>query len=147
MFQPLAVALQSQWKKVGISAELAPVETTASNQMMLDGKFDIATYCSCGSATGDLGGQLRAFYRSGVVTNYGGYSNAEVDQLIDRLGAEFDVAKQTDLTKKVQTIVRDEVALIYLFSSTQWGASYISKVQGVDPNLSRHVLPSLWMAK
>ena len=147
VFQPLAVALQSQWKKVGINTELAPVETTASNQLMLDGNFEIATYCSCGSATGDIAGQLRAFYRTGVVSNYGGYSNPDVDKLIDQLETEFDAAKQATIAKQVQKLVHDDVALIYLFASTQWGAAYTSKVQGIDKSLSRHILPGMWMSQ
>lgn len=82
-WQPTAVALQSQWKQVGISSELQPVEQTASNQVMFDGSFDIATYCSCGVATGDIAGQLTSFYRTGVANNFGGYSNPQVDALID----------------------------------------------------------------
>ncbi|MER7282364.1 ABC transporter substrate-binding protein [Dactylosporangium sp. NPDC000244] len=147
VFQPLAIALQSQWKKAGISTELAPVETTASNQMMLDGNFEIATYCSCGSATGDIAGQLRAFYRTGVVSNYGGYSNPRVDALIDQLGTEFDPAKQADLAQQAQRILLDDVALVYLYASTQWGAAYTPRVRGVDPNLSRRILPGMWLAR
>ena len=51
-WQPTAVALQSQWKQIGVSTELTPVEQTASNQVMFDGNFDIATYCSCGACHG-----------------------------------------------------------------------------------------------
>ncbi|MEV8516834.1 ABC transporter substrate-binding protein [Dactylosporangium sp. NPDC051484] len=147
VFQPLAIALQSQWKKVGISTELAPVETTASNQMMLDGNFEIATYCSCGSATGDIAGQLRSFYRTGVVSNYGGYSNPQADALIDQLGTEFDPAKQAELAKQAQRILLDDVALVYLYASTQWGAAYAPRVRGVEPNLSRRILPGMWLAR
>ncbi|GAA1818103.1 hypothetical protein HC028_17085 [Planosporangium flavigriseum] len=145
VFQPLAIALQSQWKKIGVSTELTPVETTASNKMMLDGDFEIATYCSCGSATGDIPGQLRSFYRSGVVSNYGGYTNPQVDTLIDQLGTEFDQQKQHELAKQVQQLVHDDVALIYLYASTQWGAAYTNKVRGVDSNLSRRILPTMWV--
>jgi len=146
VFQPLAVALQSQWKQIGVSTELTPVETTSSNQLMLDGDFEIATYCSCGIATGDLAGQLRAFYRTGVVTNYGGYSNPEVDRLIDRLGTEFDEARQYELAKEIQEITHRDVALIYLFASTQWGAAYTARVRGVDPNLPARIVPGMSLA-
>ncbi|WP_377262904.1 ABC transporter substrate-binding protein [Phytohabitans kaempferiae] len=146
VFQPLAIALQSQWKRIGISTQLEPVETTASNQMMLDGDFEIATYCSCGSATGDIPGQLRSFYRSGVVSNYGGYANPIVDRLVDELGTEFAPGRQHELAKRVQQIVHDDVALIYLYASTQWAAAYSTGVRGVDPNLARWVRPSMWIA-
>jgi hypothetical protein len=85
-------------------------EYLASNQIMYDGNFEIATYCSCGAATGDIGGQLRAYYRSGVATKFGGYSNPQVDALIDQLDTEFDTQKQYDLAKRIQTLVFDDVA-------------------------------------
>lgn len=144
-FQGLAVALQSYWKRVGVATELTPVETTASNQLMYDGNFELATYCSCGAATGDLAGQLRSFYRSGVVTNFGRYSNPAVDVLIDELAGEFDRARQIELAKRIQTTVRDDVAVIYLYSSTQWSTVYSARVKGVNPNQARNVLPSIWI--
>ncbi|MCF7547850.1 ABC transporter substrate-binding protein [Pseudonocardia sp. WMMC193] len=146
IFQPLAIALQSQWKEIGVAIELAPVETTASNQLMLDGNFEMATYCSCGTATGDLAGQLRSYYRSDVVTNYGRYSNPQVDRLLDELAGEFDPARQQDLARQVQQLVYDDHAILYLFNSTQWATAYTSAVRGVDPNRSKWILPGMWVA-
>ncbi|WP_181762862.1 ABC transporter substrate-binding protein [Rhodococcus spelaei] len=147
IFQPLAIALQSQWKDIGVGVELNSVETTASNQLMIDGDFEVATYCSCGSATGDLAGQLKSYYRTGVVSNYGGFSDPDVDRLIDQLGSEFDPATQIDLAHQVQDKVSADVAVIYLFNSTQWATGYSTKVQGVDPNLSKKILPTMWLSE
>lgn len=146
IFQPIAIALQSQWKQIGVGIELAPVETTASNQLMLDGNFELATYCSCGSATGDVAGQLRSYYRSDAVTNYGRYANPQVDALIDQLGAEFDPARQNELASRVQELVLADHPIIYLFNSPQWSTSYSAAVRGVDPNRSKWILPSMWLA-
>ncbi|TDF95147.1 ABC transporter substrate-binding protein [Paenibacillus piri] len=147
VFQPLAVALQSQLKGVGVEIELNPVETTASNQMMLDGNFETATYCSCGTATGDIGGQLYSYYYTGVASNYGGYSNPEVDKLINRLSSEFDAGKQMELAKQLQTIVQEDVPIIYLFNNTRWGAAYNKKVQGIDKNMQTKIVPGMYISK
>jgi peptide/nickel transport system substrate-binding protein len=146
-FQPTAVALQSQFKAIGVNIDIAPVETTASNQLMLDGNFEMATYCSCGSVTGDLGGQLKTYYYSGLVSNYGGYSNPEVDKLIDQLSAEFDATKQNDLAKKIQQIALDETAIIYMYNSASWGSAYNNKVKGVDKNLRTKIVPEMYIGK
>ncbi|NQX69596.1 hypothetical protein HQN90_26025 [Paenibacillus alba] len=147
VFQPLAVALQSQLKEVGISIELNVVETTASNQMMLDGNFELATYCSCGSATGDIGGQLNSYYHTGIASNYGGYTNPEVDKLLDGLVSEFDGKKQAELAKQIQTQVQQDVPIVYLYNSTRWGAAYNKKVQGVDDNLKTRITPAMYIAQ
>lgn len=146
-FQPTAVALQSQLKAVGVNIEISPVETTASNQLMLDGNFEMATYCSCGSVTGDIGGQLKSYYRSGIVSNYGGYSNPEVDKLIDQLSAEFDANKQNELAKQVQKIVLDETAIVYMYNSASWGSAYNNKVKGIDENLRTKIVPEMYISK
>ncbi|CAG7637029.1 Nickel-binding protein NikA [Paenibacillus solanacearum] len=147
VFQPLAIALQSQLKGVGIEIELNPVETTASNQMMLDGTFDTATYCSCGTATGDIGGQLYSYYYTGVASNYGGYSNPKVDRLIDQLISEFDANKQLGLAKEIQTLVQEDVPIIYLFNNTRWGAAYNKKVKGIDKNLQTKIVPGMYISQ
>ncbi|HEX2516231.1 MAG TPA: ABC transporter substrate-binding protein, partial [Chloroflexota bacterium] len=146
-WQPTAVALQSQWKQIGVSAELTPVEQTASNQVMFDGNFDIATYCSCGAATGDIAGQLRSFYRTGIANNFGGYSNPEADALIDQLGTAFDERTQHDLAKRVQRLVQQDVALIYLYDAPRGGAAYHTRVRGIDPNRHKDVVPGMYLAK
>jgi peptide/nickel transport system substrate-binding protein len=147
VFQPLAIALQSQYKPAGIDIELNPVETTASNQMMLDGNFELATYCSCGSATGDIAGQLYAYYHSGVASNYGGYSNPEADKLIDQMASEFDEKKQLELAKQIQTLVQKDIPIVYLFNNTRWGAAYNNKVKGIDMNMQTKIVPEMYIAK
>ncbi|MDF2724092.1 MAG: gsiB2 [Paenibacillus sp.] len=147
VFQPLAIALQSQYKAAGIDIELNPVETTASNQMMLDGNFELATYCSCGSATGDIAGQLYAYYHSGVASNYGGYSNPKVDNLIDQMASEFDEKKQRELAKQVQELVQKDIPIVYLFNNTRWGAAYHNKVKGIDMNMQTKIVPGMYIAK
>ena len=121
------------------------METTASNQLMYDGNFELATYCSCGAATGDVAGQLRSFYRTGVVTNFGRYSNPGVDALLDQLAGEFDNPRQVDLARRIQTAVRDDFAVIYLYASTQWSTVYSTRVKGINPNQARNILPSVWI--
>jgi peptide/nickel transport system substrate-binding protein len=146
-WQPTAVALQSQWKQIGVSTELTPVEQTASNQVMYDGNFDIATYCSCGAATGDIAGQLRSYYRSGIANNFGGYSNPEVDRLLDELMTEFDEKKQHDLARRVQRLLQQDVAMIYLYDAPRGGAAYHNRVRGIDPNQHKTIVPGMYIAK
>lgn len=147
VFQPLSIVLQSQLKTIGVNIVINPVETTASNQLMLDGNFEMATYCSCGGATGDVGGQLKSYYYTGVTGNYGGYSNPKVDTLIDQITVEFDPSKQNDLAKKIQTLVQMDSPIIYLYTSTRWSAAYATKVKGVDNNLLTKIVPGMYIAK
>lgn len=145
-WQTVAIALEAQWRKIGVAVTLNVVEPTASNQIMLDGAFDIATYCSCGSATGDLHGQLASFYRSDSVQNWQHYSNPEVDALIDRLGTEFDTEARFQLARQIQEQVMKDFALIYVANAELIGIAHAAKVAGVDPERPRDITPSMFIA-
>ncbi|MFM7533641.1 MAG: ABC transporter substrate-binding protein [Rubrivivax sp.] len=140
-----AVALEAQWRRIGVGITLRVVEPTASNQIMLDGDFEIATYCSCGSATGDLHGQLRAFYQTGVTQNWGRYSNPQVDALIDNLQGEFDEARRFDLARQIQTLVQRDHALIYVANSDLIGIAHAPRVRGADPDRPRDITPGMFI--
>ena len=142
-----AIAAQDYWKKIGVGTDLHVVEITSSNQIMYDGNFDIATYCSCGAATGDVAGQLRAYYSSNVVSNFGRYSNPEVDTLIDRASTEFDEAKRFALAKQIQEIVADDVPIVYVANIEAFSTIYSSRVQGVNADRARDVTPSTYIAQ
>jgi peptide/nickel transport system substrate-binding protein len=145
-WQTVAIALEAQWRRIGISTRLRVVEPTASNQIMLDGDFDIATYCSCGTATGDLSGQLSTFYRSDAVQNWQRYSNPEVDALIDRLSTEADMPTRFALAKEIQEKVMADYALIYVANTELIGIAHASRVAGVDAERPRDITPSMYIA-
>ena len=122
------------------------VEPTASNQIMLDGAFDIATYCSCGTATGDLNGQLSSFYRSDAVQNWQRYANPAVDALIDRLRTEADTEKRFALAREIQEKVMADTALIYVANAELIGIAHAARVAGVDAERPRDITPSMYIA-
>ena len=47
-------------------------------------------------------------FRTGGSSNYGGYSNAEVDKLIEELDVEFDSERRTELAKEIQQKIIDD---------------------------------------
>lgn len=145
-WQTIAVALESQWRAIGVATTLNVVEPAASNQPMLDGDFDIATYCSCPTATGDLAGNLSQFYRSDSVQNWSDYSNPEVDALIDQLRTEDDPNQRFALAKQIQEIASADTALLWVSNAPVLSVAYASKVKGVDVERPRHITPGMYIA-
>ena len=141
-----AVALQDYWKRIGVSSELNVVEITSSNQLMFDGNFDVATYCSCGQATGDVGGQLRAHYYSNVVSNFGRYSNPDVDRLIDQISQEFDQTRQFELARRAQELILEDVPIIYAGNAEIFSVIFNKRIQGMDTARARNLVPSMFVA-
>lgn len=144
-WQTVAIALEAQWRKIGVATKLQVVEPTASNQIMLDGAFDIATYCSCGAATGDLHGQLASFYRSDAVQNWQKYANPQVDALIDQLRTELEPEKRFELSRQIQDRVMQDHALLYVANSELIAIAQGVKVGGVDPERPRDITPSMFI--
>ncbi|MER2534352.1 MAG: ABC transporter substrate-binding protein [Rhizobiaceae bacterium] len=145
-WQTVAIALEAQWRRIGVATKLHVVEPTASNQIMLDGAFDIATYCSCGTATGDLNGQLSSFYRSDAVQNWQRYASPAVDALIDRLRTEADTEKRFALAREIQEKVMADTALIYVANAELIGIAHAARVAGVDAERPRDITPSMYIA-
>lgn len=142
----VAVAMEAQWRRIGVATAIRVVEPTASNQIMLDGDFDVATYCSCGTATGDLHGQLMAFYRTDFTQNWGRYSNKEVDALIDALQVEFDDQRRFDLARRIQTLTQKDFALLYVANADLLAIALAPRVRGVDPQRPRDITPGMYIA-
>jgi peptide/nickel transport system substrate-binding protein len=68
-----------------------------------------------------------------LATNFGSYSNAEVDQLMDTLATETDQAKLTQAANRADTILWDDLATIPLYQSPSV-AAWTDDVHGVHPN-------------
>ncbi len=81
----------------------------------------------------NLAGSRNAELKRGIF-NVGGFSNAKLDDLITRSGAELDPAKRTGLLKEALVVARDEVAWIATHQqSLVWAAkTNIDLVQQAD---------------
>lgn len=145
-WQTIAVALESQWRKIGVATTLQVVEPAASNQIMLDGAFDIATYCSCPTATGDLHGNLSQFFHSESVQNWQAYSSPEVDALLDELRVAGEQERRFELAQQIQEILFADTALLWVSNAPVLSTAHVAKVRGVDPERPRDITPSMYIA-
>ncbi|MDD4835824.1 MAG: ABC transporter substrate-binding protein [Dethiosulfovibrio sp.] len=123
-----AQAAQINLREVGIKVTI----DTVSYETMLDkqeaGDFDLIIWCVLAANTGDPENFLREYWRTyskeAPNSNKAGYSDKEVDSLMDRLAMEFDPAKRRDLIVEIQQAIVDDAASVffgcevtYLFSS------------------------------
>ena len=142
----IAVAMESQFREIGVGLNLQVVEPAASNQIMLDGAFDIATYCSCPRPTGDLHGTLSQWYHSESVRNWQDYSNPQVDALLDELRTETDQERRFELARQIQDIVFDDTGLLYVSNTAVLSVAFAGDVRGVDPERPRDITPGMYIA-
>ena len=73
--------------------------------------------------------------------NWGGYSNARVDELLDQGRAEADAAERNRVYREAATIIADEVPY-YIISYQGYQVFFDPKIEGYQPN-PRGMLRSL----
>lgn len=103
----IGVALQSQLKEVGFEAKVSQVpDITESRE---GGDWDVAIVGdSILSFTLSPVDGLRTTLRTGGPENYMKVNSSALDEVIDQLGMEFDVAQRIELLKQAQQIIADE---------------------------------------
>ena len=66
------------------------------------------------ATTGDPQSFLELYFRTGGSTNFGKYSNPNVDTLIDQYKNEYDTEKRYEIATKIQQILLDDNASLFL---------------------------------
>ena len=142
----IAVALESQWRQIGVRVSLQVVEPAASNQIMLDGAFEIATYCSCPAPTGDLYGTLHQWHHTESVRNWQRYSSEDVDALLEDLRVEADQQRRFQIAREIQEILFDDTALLWVSNAAVLSIAHGGRVRGVDPERPNDITPGMFIA-
>lgn len=112
----LAELVQSQVKDAGIEINLEMSENVTDTRN--DGKFQLVFGNWQTLSTGDPQWFLDQVFKTGATDNYGGYSNAEIDSLIDELSVTFDIDKRMELAGKISQIIIDEGFGCYIVDVT-----------------------------
>ena len=127
----IAQVIQNDLKNAGINVKIEIGDNI--EDILSSGDFDLAIYSNINSSTGDALAYLNnAFYTNGA-SNYGKYSNKEVDKLINQLKVEFNKDKRDKLAVEIQKIALNEDAYNYIGYMKM---SFVMKnnVEGINPH-------------
>lgn len=125
-----AQATQASLKEIGINVKLNTVSYETLLDMRDSGSFDMLIWNVLVANTGDPEKYLRENWYSKSVSNQTGYSNPEVDKLLDELSTVFDNDKRKELVIKIQQLIMDDAATIFFGHETTYLISS-KKVTGV----------------
>jgi peptide/nickel transport system substrate-binding protein len=121
-----AQAAQADLKNIGINVKLNTVSYETLLDMRDSGQYDLLIWNVLVANTGDPENYLRENWYSTSANNTAGYSNAQVDALLDQLAATFDEDARRDLVIQIQQQIMDDAATVffgyettYLFSNTR----------------------------
>lgn len=108
----VAQIAQQQLQELGITIAIDPADGTNYSPALRDGSFDIM---ATGTAL-DLGPlSMQQWYGTDAPRSFG-YSNEEVDQLLDQAGSELDPATQVDLMNQLDQVLLEDGVVMPLFA-------------------------------
>jgi peptide/nickel transport system substrate-binding protein len=94
-----------------VEVEINLVDTAQYVASLQEGQFDIAFFTQRFSHPLT---ELQDFFRTGGARNFGGYSNPDVDQLLDDANVTVDATEQAELLAQAQAILVGEDAVAYI---------------------------------
>lgn len=103
-------------KQVGINAKIVSLDGATNNQALkVEKSFDIYTW-GIAATNGDIDFANRFFWSKDTSQrNIMGYSNPEMDKLIEAAAREGDPKKRTELNAKIQMLALEDVAIIPIY--------------------------------
>jgi peptide/nickel transport system substrate-binding protein len=140
-----AVMIQEQLRKIGIEAKPRTVEFNSLIGQLEGHRFDASMFGIGIPTTLDL---EYAFHTRSITegSNYGSYSNPEVDRLIEEVRARRDLGEALPQLHRLQQIVYHDQPYIFLWESQELvGVS--DRLQDVRPNglFATFNLPEWWL--
>lgn len=101
-------------KQIGIECEIVALDAaTNAQQLKVEHNFDIYTW-GIAATNGDIDFANR-FFQTGTVNNIFGYSDPEMDALIEAAAKEPDAAKRSELNAQIQKKALDECIIVPLY--------------------------------
>lgn len=116
--QDLAVVLKEQWARIGVDVDLQILELGAFNSAVFNRRYESALAAWAGSGPYPTG-VLFGWYHSSQAFKIGRFNlqnivNERMDNLLDQLTAERDLAKRKALVDDIQKLILDEAYDVFI---------------------------------
>lgn len=116
--------------ELGIEVSTQIVESI--DQYLKEDSWDMAFYAQHTAPTGEPAYALNMFFRTDAGKNVYGYSNENVDSLLDQMGTMTAGEERNELAKQVQAQIAEDLPVVYLVDP-QWNIAVSEKLAGYEP--------------
>jgi peptide/nickel transport system substrate-binding protein len=123
----LGQVVQAMAAEAGFDIQLRSSEFASQLRDQQQGKFQISRVGWSGRVDPD--GNIHQFVHSTGSQNDGKFKNARIDELLDKARTVYEVAERKKLYDELQTIMQDEMPLIYLYNQP-WFFAMRANVSG-----------------
>ena len=107
----LCQVLESELSKLGVEVELEVLENI--NDARSSGAFDLSCESYNMASNGNPTSFITRMFATGGSTNYGGYSNPLVDELIQEMNAASSLEEQNTCVEKISQLILDDGAFLF----------------------------------
>jgi oligopeptide transport system substrate-binding protein len=139
----VAIAVASMWKQLGVQTELFNAEVKVHYNDLQSGDFEVARAAWIADYN-DPENFLSLLRTKTGVMNYGAFSNADFDRLMDQSDATIDQAARNDLMRQAEAIAMADMPIIpiyYYVSKNLVGAHVV----GFEDN-TRDIHRTRWLS-
>lgn len=146
-YVPAAQVIQRQLAKVGITMKIEQMDWGALLKQWRAGNYEAVIFANIWYP--DPEGYIKEYTLAGGAVNTLGYSNPEVDRLLEEQAATVDVATRTLLWRRLQRIYAEDVPIIFPYAMRTRYNAWRPHVKGFLPmaNASRVYLRMTWIEK
>jgi peptide/nickel transport system substrate-binding protein len=131
--QDVALLIERDLARIGVSVEPRFIEWGALQAAMDGGTFDAFVNRWIEPTQVDLWGIWHSSPPGEPTFNFGGYSNQEVDRLLEEIDSEPDFKTQKPLLDRVQELIVADQPYLFLVENTRL-VGHNSRIQGTDIN-------------
>jgi peptide/nickel transport system substrate-binding protein len=107
--------LGSNWEQVGVKFKMIPLEGGAFNPQWNTGQFNMGAFRCCIHVGSDLNAAGFDVWHTDGPYNRWGYSNAELDALLDASVAEPDLLTRQAMAREINDFLVDQVTSLELY--------------------------------
>lgn len=142
------VMYQNDLKRVGIRMDLQRLEWNAMMKALDEANFDAAAL-AWGGGSVDL--DPKQIWHSASIgkggSNFIGYSNPEVDKMIDEARSELDKKKRIPLYRKVYAKIANDYPYAFLFNDRYTLYAHTNQVKAPKPTFKYEIGTGYWWAQ
>lgn len=109
-----AEAIRKQLKQIGIDVAVKMYNDVFFTSRARYGKFDLLLMTAQTAGNGDAQNFFETYIASGGGFNYGHYLNEQFDAGLHELEKEFDPARRVQLTDRMQLLMMEDAAFVFL---------------------------------
>ncbi len=149
-YEPIGIWALDQWRKTGLNVKQVVLETSAFNQALRTGSYEVGSWASCGfMVEPDL--DLHLYQSEGISSmNYSHYKDPVLDDLYLKQSRAADPEERRKYLRAFEKRLHDEEAHYLMTLQWQRIVPYSSKVHGFTVTPSHYLnnqLDTVWLGE